>query len=232
VNIWLFAGFLVLWGIVLHPLVGATATLPGGSGEFIAAGAALAGISFAVARALGLNAAGLGIRRQGALRGAAIGALSAGAIALVDVAALRLAPSVIGQPVGYAPLARVSADELGRHVALYLPLGAVIPEEIAFRGVLLGGLLARYRVRTAVTVSAIAFALWHGAVAWSTVANTTMPVVLIVPAFAAALVVVFVGGVIMAALRLATGTLATSIVAHWVFNAVVLIGLWTDRAVL
>ena len=205
--------------------------LPGGSWQFVLAGAALVGVSLVAARVVGLDAGAVGIRRAGALRGAVIGALAAGAIAAVDVVVLRLAPSIIGQPVGYAPLARVSADELGRHIALYLPLGAVIPEEVAFRGVLLGGLLTRYRVRTAVTASATAFALWHGTVAVFTVMSTTMPVVLIIPAIAGALVIVFVGGVIMAGLRVATGTLTTSLAAHWVFNAVILVGLWTDRAV-
>ena len=229
--IWLFAAFLILWGNLLHPLIGATALLPGGSWQFVVAGAALVGVSLVGARVIGLDASALGVRRAGALRGAVIGALAAGAIATVDVVVLRLAPSIIGQPVGYSPLARVSADELGRHIALYLPLGAVIPEEVAFRGTLLGGLLARYGVRTAVTISAIAFALWHGTVAVFTVMNTTMPVVLIIPAIAAALLIVFVGGLIMAGLRVATGTLTTSIAAHWVFNAVILVGLWTDRAV-
>ncbi|MDQ2968357.1 MAG: hypothetical protein M3R37_08585, partial [Actinomycetota bacterium] len=46
-----------------------------------------------------------------------------------------------------------------------------------------------------------------------------------------AFVVLFVGGVIMAALRLLTGSLATTIAAHWVFNTVILVGLWTDRPV-
>jgi membrane protease YdiL (CAAX protease family) len=228
---WLFAVLLALWGNLLHPLIGSTAVLPGGSWQFVLAGAALVGVSVVAARVIGLDAAALGFRRAGALRGALIGALAAGVIAAVDVFVLRLAPSIIGQPVGYSPLERVSADELGRHIALYLPLGAVIPEEVAFRGALLGGLVPRYGVRAAVTASAIVFALWHATVAVFTVINTTIPVVLIIPAIAGALVVLFVGGVIMAGLRLATGTLAASIAAHWVFNAVILIGLWWDRAV-
>jgi membrane protease YdiL (CAAX protease family) len=230
-KIWLVAVLLVLWGNLLHPLLGGTAVLPGGSWQFVAAGAALVVVSVVAARAFGLDAAALGFRRAGAFRGALIGALFAGAIAAVDVLVLRLAPAIIGQPVGYSPLERVSADELGRHIALYLPFGAVIPEEVAFRGTLLGGLLSRYGVRAAVTVSALVFALWHGTVAVFTVINTTMPVVLVLPAIVGALAIVFVGGVIMAGLRLATGTLATSIAAHWVFNAVILIGLWTDRAI-
>ena len=229
-KVWVFAAFLILWGNLLHPLLGSSAVLPGGSWSFVFAGAVLAGLCLLVGRMGGLNAEALGLRRAGAARGAAVGALLAGAIALVDVVILRLAPSVIGQPVGYVPLARVSADELARHIAFFLPLGAVVPEELAFRGTLLGGLLVRYRVRTAVAFSAATFALWHGTVAWFTVVNTSLPVVLIIPAAVGALVVVFVGGVIMAALRVVTGTLAASIAAHWVFNAVILVGLWTDRA--
>jgi membrane protease YdiL (CAAX protease family) len=205
--------------------------LPGGSWQFVLAGVALIGVSLLAAGSLGLSADALGLRRAGAARGAAFGALAAGATALVGVAVLRLLPSIIGQPIGFSPIARVSAAELGWHIALYLPLGAVIPEEIAFRGTLLGGLLARYRVRIAVMISAITFALWHLTVAWFTLMNATMPVVLVIPAAVAALVIVFIGGVIMAGLRLASSTLATSIAAHWVFNAVVLVGLWTDRPV-
>jgi len=231
VKLWLFAAFLILWGNVLHPLIGSSAVLPGGSWQFVLAGVALAGASLLAARMVGLNGESLGLRRAAAARGAAIGALAGGAIAVLGVALLRLGPSVIGQPVGYAPLARVSGDELARHIALLLPLGAVVPEELAFRGTLLGGLLARYRARTAVTGSAVAFALWHGTVAWFTVMNTSLPVVLIIPAVAGALLIVFAGGVVMAGLRIATGTLATSVAAHWVFNAVILVGVWTDQAV-
>jgi len=231
VKTWIFAAFLILWGNLLHPVIGSSALLPGGSWQFVVAGAVLIGASLIAARMIGLSGESLGLRRAGAARGAAIGALAAGAIAAAGVVVLRLAPSVIGQPVGYAPLARVSGDELARHIALFLPLGAVVPEELAFRGTLLGGLLARSRVRTAVVASALAFALWHGTVAWFTVMNTALPAVLIIPAALGALVVVFAGGLIMAGLRVATGTLATSVAAHWVFNAVILVGLWTDRAV-
>jgi membrane protease YdiL (CAAX protease family) len=230
-KVWLFGVVLVVWGDLLHRLIGDTAVLPGGSSQFVIAGAALVAVSLLAARALGLNASALGLAGGGAPRGIGIGVLAGGAVAVLGVVVLRLAPSIIGQPVGYAPLARVSGDELARHIAIYLPFGAVIPEELAFRGTLLGGLLARHGVRTAVIASAVAFGLWHGTVAVVTVMNTTLPVVLIIPAIAGALAVVFLGGVIMAALRVVTGTLATTIAAHWVFNAVILVGLWTDRAV-
>jgi membrane protease YdiL (CAAX protease family) len=230
VKIWLFAALLVLWGNLLHPLIGGTAILPGGSWQFVVAGAGLVAVSLAAARVLRLDAAALGLHRAGALRGILIGAFAGAFIATAAVAIVRyVAPAVIGQPVIYEPLSRIASGDVTPHIAFFLPFGAVIPEEIAFRGTLLGGLLARYRVRTAVTASAIAFALWHGTVAAFTVMNTTLPVVLVIPAIAGAFAVLFVGGVIMASLRLSTGSLLTSITAHWAFNAIVLVGLRYQR---
>ena len=229
-RIWLFAILLVLWGNLLHPLIGSTAILPGGSWPFVVAGAALVVVSLFAARALGLDAATLGLRPAGAFRGFLIGAFAGAVVATSAVAIMRgIVPALIGQPVIYEPLSRVAAGDLSTHIAFFLPLGAVIPEEFAFRGTLLGGLLARCGVRTAVLASAIAFALWHGTVAFFTVMNTTMPVVLIVPAIAAAFVVLFVGGVIMAGLRVTTGSLLTTIAAHWAFNAIILVGLRYQR---
>ena len=228
-RIWLFAILLVLWGNLLHPLIGSTAILPGGSWHFVIAGAALVAVSFFAARVLGLDAAALGLRPAGALRGALVGAFAGAFVATGAAAIMRgVVPALIGQPVIYEPLSRVAAGDLSRHVAFFLPFGTVIPEEIAFRGTLLGGLLARYGVRSAVLASAIAFALWHGTVTFFTVMNTTMPVVLIVPAIAGAFVILFVGGLTMAGLRVTTGSLATTVAAHWAFNAVILVGLSTS----
>ena len=229
-KVWLFAAALILWGNLLHPLIGGTAVLPGGSWQFVAAGAALVAFSLVAAKLMGLDAAALGLRRVAALRSAAIGAVGGGLIAAAAVAVMRyVAPAVIGQPVIYEPLSRVAASDLTPHILLFLPFGTVIPEEIAFRGTLLGGTLEQHGVRAAVPATAIAFALWHGAVAWFTVVNTTIPVVLIIPAFVGALLVLFAGGVIMAGLRVSTGSLAASIAAHWTFNAIILIGLRYPR---
>ncbi|OLC11750.1 MAG: hypothetical protein AUH44_01580 [Chloroflexi bacterium 13_1_40CM_68_15] len=229
-KIWLFAAFLILWGNLLHPLIGPTALLPGGSWQFVVAGAALLILSLAAARLLRLDAASIGLRRAGSLRGAAIGAAAGGVIAALAVAVLRaVAPAVVGQPLIYEPLQFASADDLTQHILFFLPFGVVIPEEVAFRGTLLSGLLARYGLRYAVIASAIAFSLWHGTVGVFTVVNTTVPSVLIVPAIAGALAFLFIGGAIMARLRVATGTVITSIAAHWAFNAIILIGLRYPR---
>jgi membrane protease YdiL (CAAX protease family) len=228
-----FGVLLVVWGNLLHRLIGHTAVLPGGSPEFVIAGAALVALSLLAARWLGLDASALGLAPAGALRGIGIGAVAAGAVGAIAIAVTRQAPLIIGAPLAYGPLSGVSSDRLALHVAFFLPLGAVVPEEIAFRGTLLAGLLRRMGMRAAIVASALTFALWHGFVAIATVADSTLGQS---PGWwifgvAAAMVVLFVGGVIMAILRVVTGSLATTIAAHWVFNAVILVGLWPGRGV-
>ena len=230
--IWLFAALLVLWGNTSSGLLGATATLPGGSVEFALAGAALVAISVAFARALGLDAAAVGLDRVGFARGAAVGAALGLAGAMAAVGALRLlAPAIVGQPVEYAPLTQVTEIELARHVAVLLPFGTVIPEEFAFRGVLLGGLLRRLRQRDALFISGAAFALWHLGVAIGTVEDTTLgsPSPWFALATVVALSVVLLGGSAVAWIRIRTRSLATTIVLHWIFIGGLLLGLSYTR---
>ena len=47
---------------------------------------------------------------------------------------------------------------------------------------------------------------------------------------AGALGAIFVGGIVFAMLRLRTGNLAGSIVMHWAFNAILLVGIYTPTA--
>src|SRR5688500_1670121 len=231
-RIWIYAALLVLWGNAATGLLGGTSRLPGGSLEFALAGAALAAVSVAFARALGLDASAVGLSRLGFARGAAVGAGLGLVGAAAAVGALRLvAPAIVGQPVEYAPLAQVTELELARHVALFLPLATVIPEELAFRGVLLGGLLRRMRQRDALIVSGAAFALWHLGVAVATVDDTTLgsPSPYFGLAIVVALAVVLLGGSALAWLRLRTRSLATTLALHWTFNAGLLLGLSYTR---
>lgn len=226
-----YAALLVAWGNAKTVLLEPTATLPGGSAALVLAGAALVALSLAVARAAGLGAADMGLRR-GALRGAAMGAALGIVMSVLGVAALRIVvPLVVGHSIDYAPLGRVSGSELAVHVAVLLPLSVVVPEEIAFRGVLLGALTRTIGLRAAIATSAGAFALWHGAIVLGTIGDTTLgaaspwtPI-----AIASAIVVVAAAGAIFAWLRIATGSLVTTIAAHWAFNVIVLVGLWWAR---
>ncbi len=224
--IWVFVVLLVSWGNVGSSLLAPTALLPGGSPAFVAAGAGLSALALVVARAAGLDRSALGLARAGMWRGAAVGLVSGAAIAAAGILALQVAPLVTGAPVVYEPLRSVSGPELAAHILLFLPLATVLPEELAFRGVLVG-MLGRTGPGAALLGSAAAFALWHGAVALATVDRTTLAsTAWVAPAVAGALAVVFVGGLVLAWLRLATATLGSAIAAHWAFNATLLLGLW------
>ncbi len=207
--------------------------LPGGSIPYLASGLALTVVSLAAARAFGLDARDLALRGPAwsVARHAAVGALVGTAAGAAGVAALRLvAPAIVGGPIEYAPLAIVSGSELLRHVVVFLPLAVALPEEIAFRGALLGMLVRARGTRAGVVLSAVVFALWHGSVAFETVAGTTVSGTgWAALAAAGAFAVVFAGGAVLAALRIRTGTLATTVAAHWSFNAAVLVGLWVTR---
>src|SRR5687767_12863148 len=216
-RIWIYAALLVVWGNAASGLLGGTSRLPGGSLEFLGAGLALIAISVAFARALGLDAVAVGLNRMGFARGVAIGAGLGLVGATAAVGALRLvAPAIVGQEVEYAPLAQVTELELARHVALLLPLATVIPEELAFRGVLLGGLLRRMRQRDALIISGATFALWHLGVAIVTVDDTTLgsPSPWFAVAIVIALGVVLLGGSALAWIRLRTRSLATTLALH------------------
>src|SRR5438552_18576499 len=100
-KIWVFAAFLVLWGNLLHPLIGSSAVLPGGSWLFVLAGAVLIGASLMAARIDWLCSVSLGLRRAGAARGAAFGEQAAGAIAPECAEEHRLAQDVLRHPAAY-----------------------------------------------------------------------------------------------------------------------------------
>jgi uncharacterized protein len=225
--IWIFVALLVGWGNAGASLLGGGAQLPGGSLAYAAAGVTLVVLSLAIARRAGLDLAAIGLRSAGWPRGAAIGIACGAALAIVGVVGLHVASLIIGAPLMYDPLLYVTQAELVRHILFFLPLGVALPEEIAFRGTLIG-LLRPGGARAALIGSAAAFALWHAAVAVVTVGQTTIaaPSPLFLPAIVGALAVVFVGGVVLAWLRLRTETLATTVGAHWAFNATLLAGLW------
>jgi hypothetical protein len=136
-------------------------------------------------------------------------------------------PPLVGHAVEYAPLASLSREALLWRALVWMPLDTAIPEEVAFRGVLLASLRRRWSELPAVLVSAAVFASWHGVIVSRTVALTNLqsePVLAMLGLFGAFLAVC-VGGVLFAWLRLATGHLAGSIIAHWAFNTVLLLGL-------
>ena len=110
-------------------------------------------------------------------------------------------------------------------VLVVIPLGTVLPEELAFRGLLLTLLGRRYGVLAGVLLSSGLFGLWH--VVPSLGGGTTNATIAsVVGADAAGMVVrvvVTVGftslaGVLLCWLRLRSGSLLAPILAHWTVN--------------
>jgi CAAX protease family protein len=225
-----FAALLVVWGNVQPPLIRTTAVLPGGSWAYVVAGVGLIAIALYVAYRGRLDPDDLGLSRMQLARGLAVGAFAGSSLALLSLGVMQLAPTLTDGPIVYEPLYRVSGTELATHIAVFLPLGVVLPEELAFRGTLFG-LLQRMGTRAAIVGSGVTFALWHFAVAVLTVGDTTMasPSPWFVPAVAGAVLTVLAGGAALGTLRFVARSLGASIAAHWTFNAVLLAGLWATR---
>ena len=218
--IWLYAALLVVWGNAVAYLV--EPELPGDDPVAVAAGLALIALSLTFARARGLGRADLGLvpRWRWLTLGAGFGAVAA----LVGVLVLR-SPPLLGRPVTYAPIATVSDAKLALHLAFYLPLSVVLPEELGFRGALLGALRAARGGGRAVVGSAVTFACWHAVTIYLTVAQTDLRGPFFALGITGAFAVVLVGGAAFAWLRLRSGTLLATVGLHWAFNAVILAGL-------
>ena len=220
--IWVYAVILVIWGNVVNALI--HPMLPGGDWSAVMWGGSLAVISLAFARLLNERRSMLGIAR-GDWRGIAIGgALGLGG-ALAGALVLRTGP-IVG-PVQWNPVLTTTPEEIAAHMAFFLPLSVAIPEELAFRGILLGGIWARRGRRIAIAGSAITFALWHAWIIYYTLLQTNLangPLMLF--AGLAGMAFVAVGGVVLALLRVRSGGLVAPILAHWAFDGFMLLGLW------
>ena len=226
----ILATFLAAYGNVASLILDALPPTGGFAG--IAVGVLLIGLMAIWARQVACLGPGeIGLTRVGAVRSGGIGLLAA--LAMVAPALLILNfPPILGSPVTYAPMASLTLEDHLRRAFLFMPLHTVLPEELAFRGVLLASLQRRYAAARAVTLAAVPFAVWHGVVLSRTLELTNLhadPLLLglgWVGGFAA----VFIGGVLFGILRVATGHLVGSILAHWGFNTALLLGLHALQA--
>jgi CAAX protease family protein len=176
----------------------------------------------------GLSLPDFGVVRHRAVWSGLVGLAVAFALALPVLVVLR-APPWLGGPVSHAPLNMLALDSLLLRAFVWMPLDTALPEEIAFRGVLLGALMQRFDASRAVLLSAGVFTVWHTVIVARTVGVTNLssdPLFMAI-GFVGSLASVFVGGLIFAMLRLSTGNLTGSIVAHWGFNSILLLGLYS-----
>lgn len=209
-------------GLALAVLAVGLAVDRGISGAHVAVGLGLAVCLLVIARAQGLTAADLGLARSTWPAGLRWGAAAAALVGAVYVLADLITPVRQALPESGGDLGRAALWA----VLVVIPLGTVLPEELAFRGLLLALLGRRYGVLAGILLSSGLFGLWHiaaslgggpanaaivgvvGADAAGTVARVSATV-----AFTA------LGGVALCWLRLRSGSLLAPILAHWTVNA-------------
>ena len=209
-------------GLVVLALAAAKVVDRAVPGVHVAVGLGLVGCLVVIARTQGLTAADLGLARSSWATG-----LRWGAAAAVLVGAAYALASVIG-PVGEA-LPDGAGGGLGRTalwtVLVVIPLGTVLPEELAFRGLLLSLLGRRYGLVAGTLLSSGLFGLWHVVASLGGgTANATMTSVVGADAAGTVLrvivTVVFtsLAGVVLCGLRLRSDSLIAPVLAHWTVN--------------
>ena len=208
-------------GLVLAALVAGLVVDRAVGGAHLAVGLVLAACLLAVARAGGLTAADLGLARSAWPAGLRWGAAAAALVGAAYAVAYLLAPVRQALPEAEGGLGRAALWT----VLVVIPLGTVVPEELAFRGLLLAQLGRRRGVLAATLLSSGLFGLWHvlpslgGGAANAAIADvvggdaagTALRV-------AVTVVSTSVAGVVLCWLRLRSGSLLAPILAHWTVN--------------
>jgi uncharacterized protein len=128
-----------------------------GFGAHVAVGLGLAACLLVIARVQGLTAADLGLARSTWPAGLRWGTAGATLVGAAYALAYLITPVRQALPE--------SDGEIGRAalwaVLVAIPLGTVVPEELAFRGLLLALLGRRYGLLAGTLLSSGLFGLWH-----------------------------------------------------------------------
>ncbi len=193
-----------------------------GPGPDILVGLCLVGLLAVVAWLAGLRLDDLGLASSSWAAGLRWGLGAAALLAASYLAALAITPlrssvAEVAAPTWSA--AMVSA-------LILIPLGTVIHEEFAFRGVLFGLLNRRSGRRIAVLGSSAVFGLWHIVPAPAAGPTNAAMADAVGEGFggtalrlAGTVLVTGLGGIVLCELRVRSGSLVAPILLHWAVNA-------------
>jgi uncharacterized protein len=190
-------------------------------GAHVAVGLTLIACLVAIARAQGLTTADLGLAQSSWPTGVRWGATAAALMGTAYGVAYVTGPVREALPDGEGGLGRTAMWT----VLVVIPVGTVLPEELAFRGLLLALLGHRYGLLAASLLSSGLFGLWHVVPSLGGgTANATMASVVGADAagtlvrVVATVVFTSLAGVVLCALRLRSGSLLAPVLAHWTVN--------------
>lgn len=190
---------------------GVVPALPPGPAVRAAANVAASAVLVVAARRGGLTWAEMGISRRTAASGTLWGG-AALAVAVVGYGAALAIPPLRDVLAAAAP--GESAGTVLLRVTVLIPIGTVLCEELAFRGVLLALALRAFSPRIAVAVVSAVFGLWHVASAQAP-GGTTGP-----SAVAGVVLATAVGGLVLGWLRHRSGSLLAPVGLHLGTNSV------------
>ena len=207
---------LVVTVLGAHNLVG-NLVLP--SELYVPVNVAVAAVLLVVARAGGVSWDQVGLGRSSAGRGTRVGAAAFLVVAVVlTVGAVLPATRPLFEDDRAADL---TGAAVAYHALVRIPLGTVVLEEVAFRGVLLALLGRAASTGVAVAWSSALFGLWHVVPTIEALQANDLD-----PSFApvaAAVAVTAVGGIAFCWLRLRGGSLVAPALAHVATNSVALV---------
>jgi CAAX protease family protein len=208
-------------GLLLAALVASLVVDRAVLDSHVAVGLGLTACLVIIARAHGLTRADLGLARSTWPAGLRWGAAAAALVGAAYALAYLVPPVRQMLPDGQGDLGRAALWT----VLVVIPLGTVLPEELAFRGLLLALLERRHGVVAATVASSGLFGLWHVlASLGGGAANAAMVEVVGGDAVGTVVrVAVTVGftsaaGVVLCWLRLRSDSLIASVLAHWTVN--------------
>lgn len=205
---------LLLWSNAVVP------RLPTGDGTRALANLGATVVLVLVARASGLTSAELGLARGSWPAGArwggvALAAVTAGYGVMLAVPALRVV-------LADARPEELPTGQLLLRALVLIPLGTVLCEEVAFRGVLLAAASRVLPARGALAVTSLVFGLWHVSSArWPT--SPGVSPVLPSASVAATVIVTGAGGLVLGWLRQRSGSLLAPVGLHLGTNSVGLV---------
>lgn len=182
-----------------------------------------------VAWRAGATAKDLGLAADDLRAGARYGALAFGLVLLALAVAVVLPTTRVFL---HDSRAAIDGGQLAYELAVSIILLTAIPEEFAFRGVLLGSALQLWGARRASLVSSALFGLWHieptlhtmsGNLAVGGTSSSPTDQVLVV---VGAVMVTFTAGLAFCWLRLRSGSLLAPVLAHLATNGLGLVAAW------
>ncbi|HEY7067652.1 MAG TPA: type II CAAX endopeptidase family protein [Chloroflexota bacterium] len=194
--------------------------------QFAHTGALAATLAWSAAERISPGELGLG--RQGIGRGLAWGA-AVGLLGAVPIRLFFAFPLVGDRAVTQPEFAGLSSGRLLWIIATRFLVGSALFEELLFRGLLHAKLRRLLRPGPALLANSSVFAAWHLVITWHNLRRSNLPRALFPVLYTGALAALFGGGLLFGLVRVWSGHLAGSVLAHWLMVANIVLAVARPR---